>query len=88
MERAGPPQAHVGAPVQNTVSVVTVAPHGCPPDLVDASGAPWPCKSPPGGAIDGAAVVLTERAYLDPATKLAPAASKHPPYVLLAVQLP
>ena len=82
----GLPQPHVGAPVQNTVAIATVATHGCPAGLEDATGRPWPCAAPD-APVDGAYAVLTERAYLDPATALAPAATSFPPFVILAVQL-
>ena len=70
-----------GAPIEPSLDT-----HGCPAGLEDATGRPWPCAAPD-APVDGAYAVLTERAYLDPATALAPAATSFPPFVILAVPL-
>ncbi|KAH8051764.1 hypothetical protein JL722_10597 [Aureococcus anophagefferens] len=74
--RAGLPQPHVGAPVQNTVAIATVATHGCPAGLEDATGRPWPCAAPD-APVSGAS--RSSGARLDPATALAPAATSFRP---------
>ncbi|KAH8047645.1 hypothetical protein JL722_12905 [Aureococcus anophagefferens] len=82
--RAGPAPAHVGAPVQNTVAIATVATHGCPAGLEDATGRPWPCAAPDapvGGASGG------PHGARRPGDGARARGDRLPPFVILAVQL-